>query len=398
MDTSFTSVRTDFRETGHSGRSMKTHVAHLVYQFSTGGLENVVTQLINELPHDRFTHSLIAVGEIDPLYLPRITRKDVNVRALHKGPGQPFKLYPRMRALLRELQPDVLHSCNLAALDFVPAAAWAGVPRRVHAEHGWSADDAGGTNRKRQWLRRLHRPWVSEYVAVSQEISHYLHQQVGVPAERIHVIPNGIDLVRFRPATTDDRQQVPPGFPFDPSRHRIVGTVGRMEPVKNHRLLLDAMGLALKQTPAAVESLRLVMVGDGPLRTSVQQQVQALGLQDYVWLAGNRSDIPDLLRAMDMFVLCSLAEGTSCALQEAMACGLDVIATDVGGNRQLLADGAVGTLVPSGSVADLARELGIRTMTSESKRGTQARGHAESNYALATTIEKYADLFTTRRS
>lgn len=377
---------------------MKTHIAHLVYQFSTGGLENVVTQLINELPHDRFCHSLIAVSEVDPLYLPRITRKDVNVCALHKGPGQPFKLYPRMRALLRELQPDVLHSCNLAALDFVPAATWAGVPRRVHAEHGWSADDAGGTNRKRQWVRRLYRLWVSEYVAVSQEISHYLHQRVGVPAERIHLIPNGIDLVRFRPATADDRQQVPPGFPFNPNRHRVVGTVGRMEPVKNHRLLLDALALALKQTPAAMESLRLVMVGDGPLRAAVQQQIQALGLQDHVWLAGNRSDIPELLRAMDMFVLCSQAEGTSCALQEAMASGLDVIATDVGGNRQLLADGAVGTLVPSGSVADLARELGARAVAIESRCGSQARKHVESNYALATTVAMYAELFRARHA
>ena len=372
---------------------MSTHVAHLVYSFSTGGLENVVTQLINGLPVDRFRHSLIAVGEVDQQYLPRITRTDVQVHQLNKGPGQPFKLYPRMRALLRELRPDVLHSCNLAALDFVPAAAWAGVPRRVHAEHGWSADDPGGTNRKRQWARRVYRPWVHDYVAVSQEISDYLQQRVGVPSARVHLIPNGIDLTRFKPPSTAERHQVPEGSPFDHRRHRIVGTVGRLEPVKNHRLLLNALALALQQSPDTREKLRLVVVGDGPLRAAVQEQVQALGLQDHVWLAGNRSDIPELLRAMDVFVLCSLAEGTSCALQEAMASGLDIIATDVGGNGQLLAGGTVGTLIASDSVSDLARELSLRASDQDSARGALARHRAETSYALTATLSRYAQLF-----
>lgn len=375
---------------------MRTHVAHLVYSFSAGGLENVVTQLINTLPHDRFRHSLIAVNQVDPSYVQRITRGDVEVLELKKGPGQPFGLYPKFRNLLKRLRPDVLHSCNLAALDFVPAAAWAGVPLRVHAEHGWSADDPGGTNRKRQWVRRMYRPWVHDYVAVSQEISDYLRCRIGVPVQRIHLIPNGIDLTRFRPASDEERRWLPAGCPFDRSHHRIVGTVGRMEPVKNHRLLLDALALALQQTPSATTTLRLVMVGDGPLRPDVEQQIQALGLEDHVWLAGNRNDVPELLRVMDVFVLCSIAEGTSCALQEAMATGLEIVATDVGGNRQLLLEGAVGTLVPTNSVHELAQELIKQTTNLAQARGTLARQHAASSYALSDTVSAYARLFTSR--
>ena len=373
---------------------MTVHIAHLVYQFSTGGLENVVTQLINGLPHDRFRHTLIAVSTLDEQHLQRITRTDVGLHALHKGPGQPFGLYPKVRRLLKQLRPDVLHSCNLAALDFVPAAAWAGVPRRVHAEHGWSANDPGGTNRKMQWARRVYRPFVSDYVAVSQEIADYLKLRIGVPESRVHLIPNGIDLARFRPATAAERQHLPAGCPFDRSRHRIIGTVGRLEPVKNHRLLLDAMARALQQTPGASDSLRLMLVGDGPLRAAVEQQVQALGLTKHVWLAGNRNDVPELLRAMDVFVLCSLAEGTSCALQEAMATGLDIIATDVGGNRHLLADGDAGTLVPSGEVFKLANELGARVAPGESGPLGRARQHAAARYGLSNTITQYARLFS----
>ena len=141
------------------------HVTHLVYHFAAGGLENVITQLINGLPADRFRHSVIAVTSVDPVYRQRVTRADVTWHSLDKGPGQPFRLYPKMLGLLKSLQPDVLHSCNLAALDFVPVAAMAGVRRRIHAEHGWSVEDPGGKSRKNQWIRRFYRPWISEYAA-----------------------------------------------------------------------------------------------------------------------------------------------------------------------------------------------------------------------------------------
>ena len=372
------------------------HVAHLVYSFSTGGLENVVTQLINGLPHGRFRHSLITVSRVDPQYLQRITRSDVEVHEMNKGPGQPFKLYPRMRRLLSELRPDVLHSCNMAALDFVPAAAWAGVQHRVHAEHGWSVDDPGGHNRKLQRMRRFYRPWVHDYVAVSDQLQTYLQQRIGVPAGRVHLIENGVDLERFRPATAEERQCLPESFPFDPQQHCIVGTVGRLEAVKHHRLLLDALARARREGGAAGERLRLVMVGDGPLRQELDQQVQRLGLTGRVWMAGNRQDVPVLLRAMHVFVLCSLAEGTSCALQEALGTGLYTVATDVGGNRKLLDDGRLGRLIGSGDEAALAQALLVHSAGNAPPFHEPARGHAEQHLSVQAALDRYAVLFASR--
>jgi sugar transferase (PEP-CTERM/EpsH1 system associated) len=383
------------------------HVTHLVYQFAAGGLENVITQLINGLPADRFRHSVIAVSSVDPVYRQRVTRTDVTWNSLHKGPGQPFRLYPKMLGLLKSLRPDVLHSCNLAALDFVPVAALAGVRRRIHAEHGWSVEDPGGKSRKNQWIRRFYRPWISEYAAVSGEIADYLNGPIGVPRRRIHLIENGVDLARFHPHPRrhPDRNPLPlpDGMPFDCDRHCIVGTVGRLEPVKNQALLLDAMALALATHPALRERLRLVMVGDGPLRSALAEQITRLGLTDQVWLAGTRHDVPDLLRAMDVFVLCSFAEGTSCAVQEALATGLDVIATEVGGNRRLLGDGAFGQLVDSGNIAQLAQALVQAALSTQNQTQMPAaslpsternRAHAAREFSLDAALQRYDRLFS----
>jgi sugar transferase (PEP-CTERM/EpsH1 system associated) len=367
------------------------HVVHLLYQFSAGGLENVVTQLLDGLPHDRFRHTVVAVTSVDPTYARRVQRADIEFVALDKPPGQPFQLYPQVVRLMKRLAPDVLHSCNLAALDFVPAAAWAGVPRRVHAEHGWGADDRGGVKRRNQWLRRVYRPWVQDYVAVSEEIAQYLRQRIGVPAPRVHLIANGVDLSRFRPHPPCEPGPLPAGWPFQRGPHCIVGIVGRLEPVKNHALLLDALALARQQDAATAARLRLVLVGDGPLRADLQAQATRLGLEDVLWWAGVRNDVPALLREFDRFVLCSFAEGTSCALQEALASGVEPIATDVGGNRDLLDGGRIGSLVASGDMQGLAREL-LRAAQGAPSRAPQIRDHAQ-RFALQPMLDRYAALF-----
>lgn len=374
-----------------AGAALQTlHIAHLVHRFSVGGLENVVAQLIDHLPEDRFRHTVVAVSDIDPSFADRVQRKDVEWVSFNKPPGQPYAQYPRFVRLMKQLQPQVLHSCNLAALDFVPAAAWAGVKRRIHAEHGWAADDARGSNVKKQWLRRAYRPWVQDTVAVSDEIAHYLRDQIRYPAERIHLIENGVDVQRFQPRTS----LPPPDFPWNPEAHCIVGCVGRMEPVKNHALLLRAFAKARAEDSLTRQRLRLVMVGDGPLRAKTEQLVRTLQLDDAVWMPGQRADVAAILNAIRVFVLCSLAEGTSCALQEALAAGADVIATRVGANARLLNDGELGTLIQSEDEAALTNALVARVhlpRTDAERQRTHL--HAAEHFSLQATVGHYARLF-----
>lgn len=333
------------------------HVVHLLYRFAAGGLENVIVQIINGLPHHQFRHTVVALATADASFAQRINRSDVQIIALDKPPGQPFKMYPVMFRLLRQLKPDVFHSCNIAALEFAPMAALAGVPLRIHAEHGWDVTDPDGGNRHYQLLRKIYQRFVHQFVCVSEQLHSYLLQRIGVPQNRVHLIPNGVDTERFKPWQAGD--PLPQGYPFNKQDHWVVGTVGRLEPIKNQPLLARAfVHLVQSQPQSGAEHLRLAIVGAGPLAAEVRQIMADAGLQDRLWLAGVRADVPDVLRALDCFVLPSVAEGTSCTLQEAMACGLNLVATDVGGNPQLLAHGQHGLLVPSGDVLAMSEAIG----------------------------------------
>jgi len=374
--------------------SRRVRVLHVVYSFSVGGLENIIVQLINRLPPDRFEHVLLSLTTFGE-FAQRIAQPGVRLIALNKGPGHALPLYPEIWRLLRQLRPDVLHTCNLAALELVPLAWAAGVALRVHAEHGWDAHDPQGLNRKYQWLRRLYRPFVSHYVAVSNDLDTYLAKAIGVPARRRSLVANGVDTAVFAPAV---HRLAPAGCPFVPGRHWLLGTVGRLQTVKNQPFLAHAFVQLLAAHPEAAQRARLVMVGDGPLRPEVERILSQAGVQHLAWLPGVRQDVAAILQCLDCFVLPSLTEGTSCTLQEAMATGLPTVATAVGGTPDLLQHGADGQLVQPGDVDGMAQALWTY-MTCPAlawQHGHLARQHALQRFALEGMIRRYDDLFSMR--
>ena len=368
------------------------HIVHLLYRFAAGGLENVIVQLVNGLPHGEFTHTVVALTTADASFVQRITRPGVQIIALNKAPGQPFKLYPAMYRLLRRLKPDVFHSCNIAALEFAPMAALAGVPLRIHAEHGWDVADPDGSNRHYQLLRKIYQRFVHQFVCVSEQLQSYLLERIGVPSNRVQLIPNGVDTERFRPSQAGDA--LPQGYPFNKQDHWVVGTVGRLERIKNQPLLARAFVHLVQTQPVGAERLRLAIVGAGPLDTEVRQIMADAGLQDRLWLPGVRADVPEVLRALDCFVLPSVSEGTSCTLQEAMACGLNLVATDVGGNPQLLAHGRHGLLVPSGDAPAMSAAI-CRFWQGQPALPDPltTRAAAVQTYGLAAMLESYKIAF-----
>lgn len=369
------------------------HVVHLVYRFAAGGLENVVAQLVNHLPAERFRHTVVALTEVDAKFSLRITRPDVELIALHKPPGQPFRLYPAMYRLLRRLRPDVLHTCNLAPLEFAPVAALAGVPLRVHAEHGWELSDQGGSNTHHRLLRRFYRPFVDQFIAVSTQINDYLRDAVGVKPDRLHLIPNGVDTRQFHPV--DAAWQAPADYPFHRPEHWVIGTVGRLQAIKNQTLLAEAFVNLVRRGPPGSDRLRLAIVGEGPLAQPIRDCLSAAGMLDRLWLPGARSDIADLLRAFDCFVLPSLSEGTSCTLQEAMATGLPIVATDVGGNSALLEDGRCGQLTESGDADSLSRALESALSSGPfwAQRIDAAQARIATHYSLDSIVSQYSQIF-----
>jgi sugar transferase (PEP-CTERM/EpsH1 system associated) len=370
-------------------------VLHVVYSFSIGGLENVIVQLINRLPADRFEHVVMSLTTISD-FKDRVTQPGVRFIALEKPPGHAVPLYPRIYKLLRELRPDVLHTCNFASLELVPLGWLARVPLRLHAEHGWDSHDRNGKNLRHQRVRRFYRPFVGHYVGVSKEIDQYLANAIHVPSASRSLIANGVDTEQFAPAP--GLRQPVPGCPFEPGKHWLMGTVGRLQTVKNQPLLVRAFVRFIQQRPQAAERVRLVIVGEGPLRVEVESILAAAGLQHLAWLPGPRNDVPDVLRMLDVFVLPSQAEGTSCTLQEAMASGLPVVATAVGGNPQLVQEGQTGLLVPSEDEAALADALASLWDAPEQARAMGAAGReiAVRQHGLEAMVSAYAALLGPR--
>jgi len=333
---------------------LRPHVIHVMYRFDTGGLENGIVNLVNHMAPEAYRHTILALTEVTD-FRQRIHRKDVDFISLYKPPGHGVWQYPKLFKLFRRLRPHIVHSRNLAALE-VQVPAWAaGVPIRIHGEHGRDVGDLDGSNVTYQRVRRFYRPFVHHYMALSRDLADYLVQKVRVPRDAIMQVYNGVDTERFRPAL--DGPQPIEGCPFDPSQHWLVGTVGRMQAVKDQVMLAHAFVQALVLAPHLKARLRLVMVGEGPLRAQARSVLDAAGVAHLAWLPGERSDVADIMRGLHAFALPSLAEGISNTILEAMASALPVIATAVGGNADLVESGKTGHIVPAADLNAMAQHL-----------------------------------------
>jgi sugar transferase (PEP-CTERM/EpsH1 system associated) len=362
-------------------------VAHIVYSFGVGGLENGVVNLINHMPRECYRHVVIALTTGDREFQSRIQSPGVDLIELNKSPGHGFALYPRVFRLLRRLRPSIVHTRNLAALEMCVPAWAAGVRVRVHGEHGWDTSDPAGLSTRHRHVRRLYSPFVSHYIALSVHLSAYLTETVGIAPRRVSRICNGVDVRRFAPGVDPSP---PRGLPFG-GKDWIVGTVGRLQAIKDQRTLVRAFAQWLAADEVARERARLLIVGDGPLRPEVEREVAEAGLGQRVWLAGERADIPRLLGFLDCFALSSRAEGISNTLLEAMACGLPVVATDVGGNRELVTEGENGQLVQPEDPAALAEALALyfhdpgRALA----HGEAGRRRVEAEFSLDGMVSRY---------
>ena len=368
-------------------------IVHVVYRFDIGGLENGVVNLINRLPESSWRHAVLALSEVSPAFTQRVQRQDVQYLSLHKSPGHLWRLYPRLVQVFRELQPAVVHTRNLAALEAMVPAWAAGVPARIHGEHGRNAIDPDGARRRYQWVRRAYSPFVSRYVALSQDLERYLRNRVGIAAGRIVQLYNGVDSDRFHPGV--DAHPAIDDCPFRSPDHWLVGTVGRMDHVKDQITLARAFVLALRMKPDARDRMRLVMVGEGVLRAETERILEDGGARQLAWFAGERSDIPEVMRGLDCFVLPSLGEGISNTILEAMACALPVVATRVGGNAELVEDQVTGRVVPAADPVALMQAITsyFEDPALARRHGRAGRNRVEESFSLDRMVDNYHELY-----
>jgi sugar transferase (PEP-CTERM/EpsH1 system associated) len=286
-----------------------------------------------------------------------------------------------------------VHTRNLSGLDALLPSLCAGIRVRIHGEHGRDADDLQGTNPRYRRVRRLFRPLVTHYTAVSKDLERYLVERIGVPRERISQIYNGVDVTRFHSARPAHAAQAASG---SSSRRGLrIGAVGRLQPVKDQLTLVHAYAEALRIDSGALGESSLVIAGEGPLRAEIESEIRRLGIGHRVELMGQRDDVADVLRSLDLFVLPSRDEGISNTLLEAMATGLPVIATRVGGNPELVSEGRQGRLVTAGDAQALAHGLLFYARDADMRRshGRAARKRAQDEFSLKTMVNAYVALY-----
>ena len=371
-------------------RAARPLIAHIIFRLDYGGLENGLVNIINGLPEDEFDHAVIALEDVRD-FRQRIRRPGVQLFALNKRPGKDPRAYLKLYRLLSALRPTVAHTRNLGTIEGAFVARIAGVPFRVHSEHGWDQFDPHGTNRKHRILRRLVSPAIDRFVALSREIEEWLRDSIGIRRDKLVRICNGVDTQRFRPGDGGTERAVLDGR--FPAGSIVVGSVTRFNAIKDPLNLVRAF-IAARRDPAGAR-LRLVIAGDGPLHASALELLRQAGEEGTAWLPGSRDDIPQLLRAMDVFALGSLREGISNTVLEAMASGLPVVASATGGNLELVQDDVTGRLVRPTASDELAAALldYARNDARRTAHGRAARARAEREYSLERMLADYGALY-----
>jgi glycosyltransferase involved in cell wall biosynthesis len=357
------------------------HVMQVIFALEFGGAESLALNVCSLLREDeRFSVSLCGVfGSGGPLS-DVASQRGVSVFSLDAGRLGKVRTVAQLFRCFRQEKVAVAQVHGAYLLQYVmPAALLAGVAV-VYTEH------ARHSLGRHAWLRRLarlHGRLFGKMVCVSRNLRGFMIDVVGLRPDRIEVISNGIDLSRFAQSAQDLSRK---------SGGVVIGTVARLTEAKDHGNLLRAFATVRKEVP----DVRLLLVGDGELRQEVESLVSSLGLEDAVEMTGKRSDIPQLLAGMDIFVLPSRREGFPVSIIEAMACGRPVVATDVGGVREIIDDGVDGIVVPPEDAAALAAAiLGlVRDPDGRSRLGERAVHKAAANFSDQTMIGNYMRLFT----
>ena len=366
-------------------------IAHLIYVLDFGGLETLLVERINRMPADKYRHAVICLTTYTD-FAKKITRQGVEIIALNKAPGQSPGTHFLLWKVLRRLRPTILHTYNLSAIEYGVTGFLAGVPVRVAGSHGREANDPDGTNKRHNLLRRLLIPCYDSYYSNSEDLYRWNRSVIGVPDSKNRLLNNGIDTERFRPADLAAPPVAAHGFPED---CLVIGTVGRVQEVKHHQALVDAFIMMVTRDPSLKARLRLAIIGDGPLLGGLRERVAAAGVAGLVWMPGARNDIPEILRSFSVFALPSIAEGTPGSILEAMATGLPVVATRVGGIPAVVLHEETGLLVPPRDPEALAQALGRYCNDTQlaARHGRAGRNRVERHYAMSSMVSAYTDLY-----
>jgi glycosyltransferase involved in cell wall biosynthesis len=365
---------------------MSRRVLQVVLSLSPGGTERLVIELARRL-HGRCGMAVCCLDE-PGAWAQELLDRGIPVTSLGRRPGFSPTLGRQIAAIAREQRATVLHCHHYSPFVYGTLARWWQPLQMVFTEHGRAND--GPPSRKRLVANQLFARVPAHIYAVSQDLRRHMIAE-GFPAGRVEVIYNGVDVGAAPPAQRDAPKKALLGLaPTD----LVVGAVGRLDPVKDVPTLLAAF----REVAATLPNARLVLIGDGPERARVARLVADLELRDLVTLTGYRRDVRELLPALDMYVNTSVFEGVSLTILEAMAAGLPVVATHVGGTPEVVVHGSTGLLVPPRAPAAVAEA--IREVLCDPRRraafGQAGRSRLEQHFSIDRMVSEYENAYNGR--
>ena len=362
-------------------------VAFVLHVMNVAGAEMLVAETIRRLG-DRIDPVVLCLDRVGTMG-EQLAASGTPVLAYGRRPGVDLGVSWRMARDIRSHRIDVVHAHQYTPFFYASIAArLSGVrPRVIFTEHGRHYPDV--VSPKRRLINRVVFDRLADRVnAVCEFSARSLAALDGFSAARIEVIPNGVDLPAYAPAA--DRTALRTRLGLDPAK-KYVATIARFHPVKDHATLVHAFALVASEVPDA----DLLLVGDGELRAELVALVAQLRITDRVQFMGVRRDVADLLRAADVFALTSVSEAASITLLEAMASGLPVVVTAVGGNPEIVRDKVDGFLAPRGDSTAVAQAMLrlLREPELAAALGQAGRERVRSKFQLEQTIERYYDLY-----
>jgi len=359
------------------------HILHITYDMNIGGTEQVIRNLVEGLDKSRFKSSILCIdGQIGP-WGQELQKKGFPHFCLHRKPGFDLQLIRDIHQLIQRENVDVVHCHQYTPYTYGWfGSLFTGKPV-IFTEHGRFYPDVSSP--KRRLINPVLQMRTAAITAISAATKQALVDFENLAANRIDVIYNGIADTRVT-ASTDLKRQL--GLQDDDI---VLGTISRLDPIKNQCMMLKAF----KRARASNPQLKLLMIGDGPLREELKALTRELGLDDCVIFTGFQPNPQAYLALMDIFLLPSLSEGTSMTLLEAMSFGKPSIATAVGGTPEILQHGKTGLLTANKDEDGLTNAM-KQLCGSEKLRheyGTQARAVYEQRFTLGAMTREYEKLY-----
>ena len=366
----------------------KINVVHVTQYLEIGGLETFIMEFSKRIDKGAFTVSVLCLNGYDDNYRQSLEQCGIAVHLITKRSKYDLSFFFKTGRFLKRSSTDILHAHGGCFLYSTIMGKLGRVKKIIYTAHGMPVVQ-GLKTRIEEFLACF---LTDKIIAVSDEIAYFTKARVKIYNKKIEIITNGIDPRKFCPCSDSKTISESKMFYGLPEKRKIIGSVGRLEGVKNYALLLKAHSELIYRYKNEVH---LVLVGDGSKLGELQALARELSIEGNVSFLGMQYDLPRIYPLFDLFALSSLTEGTSISLLEAQSCGIPAVVTDVGGNSNVIADGVNGFLCPSCDHAAMAAKLDhlLRDDAAMKKMKSAARQAVLRGFDMDSMVQKYQRIY-----